>query len=398
VKGYEDFPVLAGVYGSLNRLKHTYQLDEINIPKKYLQATKEGIGPVIVSSGECQEIQWTGDQVDLYKLPIPLHSELDAGQFITAGVQVVKDPETGVHGLGIHRMQLKGRNKLGLWGGNEKRIIRAHLKNEDAGKPTDIAVVIGCEPSVVLGSVARVPHSHDKYDVAGALKGSPVKLVKCKTVDIEVPATAEIIIEGKILPGIREREGPFGEFTGCYSGARQAPVVEVTAVTMRQNPIYQTAFAGMPPSEDQIIMWSARTAVCFEDASRAHPEVKAVNWTVFNGNIYEIVVSIKKRMETEAWNVISQVLSGQALVKTCIVVDDDIDVFNPKEINWALATRVQWVRDLHVFPTMVGATLDPSSKLITQTSKMGIDATIPLEDDRKTYLAIKVPGSDQVTW
>jgi UbiD family decarboxylase len=154
----------------------------------------------------------------------------------------------------------------------------------------------------------------------------------------------------------------------------------------------------MPLTEDQSLMWVGRSAALWKDAQRAHPEVTAVNWNVGSGNMYEVIVSIKKRMETEAWNVISSVLSGPSLVKYCMVVDDDVDIFDQRQLGWVMATRVQPERDVHVFPKMVGALLDPSSSLFSQTSKMGVDATIPLDEERWHYEMVRVPGSDHVTW
>lgn len=257
--------------------------------------------------------------------------------------------------------------------------------------------MIGAPPAYPIAATARVAHHVDKAGVAGALLGHPLEAYRCATVDLTVPA-AELVLEGVLLAGVREEEGPFGEMTGCYSGTRSAPVMEVRAITMGEQPIFQDALTGMPMTEDQTLNWLPRTVAILEDARRVHPEVVAVNWSVEDGEIYRALVGIKKRVETEPWNVIFHVLGGNSLVKTCVVVDEDIDLYDARQVAWAINTRVQPHRDLHVLPTMVGAPLDPSASLPNQTSKLGIDATIPLGEDRAQYERIQVPGVGRVTW
>jgi UbiD family decarboxylase len=398
VAGCPGWTVAGGTFGVLRRLLRAFEWDRVQAMEAYAAAVARPVRAVTVSSPAPQHAQrWEGDEVDLTKLPIPTHSGRDAGPYITAGVQVVRDPVTKIHHLGIHRMQVKGRRRLGFWGGNQRRITRALLQNEERGAPTEIAVVLGAPPAYMVAATARVPHHIDKTGIAGALLGRPMELYPCATVDLEVPA-AEIVLEGVLLAGVREEEGPFGEMTGCYSGTRAAPVMDVRAVVLRERPIFPDALTGMPMTEDQTLMWLPRVVAIRDDARRVHPEVVAANWSVEDGEIYRAVVAIRKRVQTEPWNVISHVLGGNALVKTCVVVDEDIDVFDARQVAWAINTRVQPHRDVHVFPTMVGAPLDPSASLPNQSSKLGIDATIPLGEDRAHYEAIRVPGVNDVAW
>jgi UbiD family decarboxylase len=213
-----------------------------------------------------------------------------------------------------------------------------------------------------------------------------------------VPANAEMVIEGNIRAGERRTEGPFGEFTGCYGRETISPVFEASCITMRRGAIYQDFLTGFPISEDQALMYLPRCAAVYQSAAAVHPDVRAVHWQVDVGNVYGVVVSIRKHVEAEPWNVIASVLAGPALVKQCIVVDDDIDVFDAEAVQWALSTRVQPHRDVHIFPTMVGAPLDPSSPDVRSSSKIGFDATIPFADDRSRYERVRVPGEDSVTW
>lgn len=398
VAGYPGWQVAAGSYGVLRRLLRALGCDQKTAVEKYRAAIAAPIAPARASGpAPHQEVVWEGPDLDLARLPITTHSEKDAGAYITAGVQVVRDANSKMQHLGIHRMQVKGPRRLGFWGGNLRRITRALLANEERGVETEIAVVLGAPPAFTMASTARVAHSVDKTGIAGALAGKPLELYPCRRVAIDVPA-AEIVLEGILLSGVREEEGPFGEFTGCYSGTRKAPVMEVRVVTMRQQPIYQDALTGMPMTEDQTLTWLPRTVAIAEDAGRVHPEIIAVNWAVGDGGIYQAVIAIRKRVETEPWNVISHVLSGNSLVKYCVVVDEDIDVFDAQQVAWAVNTRVQPHRDVHIYPTMVGAPLDPSAPLPNQTSKLGIDATIPAGEERWRYEKIRVPGADKVKW
>ncbi|MBI3059578.1 MAG: UbiD family decarboxylase [Deltaproteobacteria bacterium] len=398
VAGYPGWQVVAGSYGVLRRLLRALDCDQKTAVEKYRAAINNPLAPVRVSGpAPHQAILWEGSDLDLARLPITTHSEKDAAPYITAGVQVVRDANSQMQHLGIHRMQVKGPRRLGFWGGNLRRITRTLLANEERGVETEIAVVLGAPPAFTMASTARVSHHVDKTGIAGALIGKPLEIYPCKRIGVDVPA-AEIVLEGILLSGVREEEGPFGEFTGCYSGKRLAPVMEVRAITMREEPLYQDALTGMPMTEDQTLTWLPRTVAIAEDASRVHPEILAVNWAVGDGGIYQAVIAIRKRVETEPWNVISHVLSGNSLVKYCVVVDDDIDVFDAQQVAWAINTRVQPHRDVHIYPTMVGAPLDPSAPLPNQTSKLGIDATIPAGEERWRYEKIRVPGSDQVKW
>jgi 2,5-furandicarboxylate decarboxylase 1 len=398
VQGHPGWTVAAGVYGTYARLALALGTDVRSVVDLYGKAVREPIPPVIVGDGPVKEVVLRGDQVDCTEFPLVRHSEHDAGRYITSGVAMARDPESGVLGLSIQRMQLKGPRRFGISLPGERRIGRAQAKAEDRGEALPVAIVIGAGPYVDLGSQAKIPHDEAKLGVAGALAGAPVELVKAETCDMEVPARAEIVIEGRILPKVREPEGPFGEVGGTYGLRDNRHVFETTAVTMRRKPIYQTALTGMPTTENHVMAWPAVTEVAKRLAKQACPEVRDVHAI---GPYYMIIVSIKKRLEGEARNVILSVLgptAGAPQAKWVIVVDDDINVRNWDEVLWALYTRVQPERDVMVFPTMVGAPLDPSAPIYRHTSKIGIDATIPLGADRARYARVIVPGSEDVTW
>ncbi len=398
VQGFPGWTVAAGVYGTYSRLALALGTELRSVVDVYGQAVRKPIAPVTVSDGPVKEVVLRGDQVDCTQLPLVRHSEHDAGRYLTAGVAFARDPETGVLGLSIQRMQLKGPRRFGINLPGERRIGRAQAKAEDQGEALPVAVVIGAGPYVDLGSQAKIPHDQAKLGVAGALAGAPVELVKAETGNLEVPADAEIVIEGRILPNVREPEGPFGEVGGTYGTLGDRHVFEATAMTMRRSPIYQTELTGVPTTENHVMAFPAVAEAAKRLAAQACPEVRDVHVV---GPYYVVILSIKKRMEGEARNVILSVLgpiAGAPQAKWVIVVDDDIDVHNWDEVLWALYTRVQPERDVMIFPAMVGAPLDPSAPLYRHTSKIGIDATIPLGADRERFARVRVPGAEDVTW
>ena len=202
--------------------------------ERYLTLEDKRIPPEIVSNAPCKEIKWTGDQVDLSKLPIVTHASKDCGPYVTIGVQVGKDPDTGIRNLSIHRMLVLGKDRLSLWAPADHHLGRMILMAEERKRGLEVATAVGVDPAIVVGSQARVPFGIDEFHVAGGLRGAAVKLTKCETIDVEVPAFAEVVIEGVTIPGERVADGPYGEYPGCYSEAKQAPVLKVTAITMRQ--------------------------------------------------------------------------------------------------------------------------------------------------------------------
>jgi len=275
---------------------------------------------------------------------------------------------------------------------------RAALKAEDRGEPLGVAFVLGAGPYVDLASQAKIPHTHPKLDVAGGLAGRPIDVVPAETVDVEVPADAEIVIEGHLLPHVREPEGPFGEVGGTYGLLDRRHVFEVSAVTMRRRAIYPAVLTGMPTTDNHVMAWPAVCESIRRLAQQACPEVVDVHAI---GPYYIAIVSIRKRLEGEARNVILSVLgptAGAPQAKYCIVVDPDIDVRDLTQVLWALYTRVQPDRDVMVFPAMVGAPLDPSAPIYRHTAKMGFDATMPLGEERERYARVVVPGTDDVSW
>lgn len=397
VKGYPHWRVLGGLFATRELIALALGVPVPELMSRYLLLEEERIAPVLVEGGPVKEVRWQGDEIDLSRLPIVTHSEKDIGPYITIGVQVGKDPDSGARNVSIHRMLLLGKDRLSLWAPPDHHLGRYILKAEDRGKGLEVATAIGVDPAIVIGSQAKVPIGVDEYHVAGGLRGEPVKLTKCDTVDLEVPAAAEIVIEGVTLPGERVADGPYGEYPGCYSEAKQAPVLKVTAITMRRNPIYQTALTGLPVTENHTLIEYADAAVVYREVKKIAPEVKAVHVTPGGTFRHHAVVSIRKRHDEEGRNVIVALLASGVGIKHVVVVDDDIDVYDPVDVEWAISNRMQPDRDIIIIPRLACSTLDPSAPKPRTTAGWGIDATVPI-GERTRFEKVKVPGVERVTY
>ena len=397
VRNFAGWRVLGGLFATRKLIALGLGVPEDQLLDRYLTLEDKRIAPATVSTGPVKEIKWTGADIDLHKLPIVTHAGKDIGAYVTIGVQVGKDPDNGARNLSIHRMLLLGKDRLSLWAPPDHHLGRMILKAEEKKRGLEVATAIGVEPAIVIGSQAKVPYGVDEYHVAGGLRGAPVELVRCETIDVEVPAAAEIVIEGVTVPGERVADGPYGEYPGCYSEAKQAPVLKVTAITMRKNPIYQTALTGMPVTENHTLIEYANAAVIYREAMKIVPEVRDVYVTPGGTFRHHVVVSIKKRHDDEARNLILALLALGIGLKQVTVVDDDIDIRNPTEVEWALSTRMQPDRDLIVIPRLACSTLDPSVPKPRSTAGWGIDATVPVAD-RAKYEKVLIPGVEKIKY
>ncbi len=344
-----------------------------------------------VKSAPAQEV--VHRQVDLGALlPLPTHNEHDRGPYITAGLVIARNPRTGVQNVSIHRLQLSEPNRLGAL------LLPRHTRlfyemAEEGGAPLHVAIVVGLDPLTLLASQAIVPVDHDELEIAGALHGRPLPVVKCLTSELRVPAEAEIVIEGRVLPGVREPEGPFGEFPQYYGAPADRHVIEVDLVTHRKGAIFHTIVGG--GLEHLMLGAIPREATLLAHLKRTFPNVRDVHLSRGGVCRYHLHVQMAKRQEGEAKNVILGAFGGHYDVKQVIVVDEDVDIHDPAEVEWAVATRFQADRDLVVVAETQGSSLDPSTRNGVG-AKMGLDATKPLAADEMTFTRIRVPGEDAV--
>jgi UbiD family decarboxylase len=389
VKGF-SIPVATGVLGASREvyaIALETELDFEKIFQRWSHAQSQPIPPVSVRSGPCQEMTYQGDEVDLFRLPVPIWTvPHDPAPYFTSPYVIARDPETGVTNVGTYRMQLKGKRKTGIYFGNNLQDLRRIIdKNEKKGQATPIAVVLGADPVIGLTSVSKVPFGLDELAVAGGLRGAAVEVVRCKTSDLEVPATAEIVMEGEIPAGVREEEGPFGEYPGYMSQGGASFVFDVKCLTTRRDPIFQAFVSQMPPSESSCIRGFGFGVPIYKKLKYdLGLPITGLHFTTAGASTAYLVISMKKEHEGQpkqaiwaAWAVLPR------FAKFTVVVDDDIDVRDSFAVEWAMSFRVQPARDIFIESNTLSVPLDPSAPVEGPVSderraigsKVGIDAT-----------------------
>lgn len=325
-----------------------------------------------VPSGPVHENVWLRDKVDLGMLPVPRHFLDDAGPYITAGMVAARDPDTGVGNLSYARLQVKGRNRMGISLHSRQHLWDYHRRAKLAAKDLPVAVVIGAHPAVMIAAAAKMGIDEDEYDLSGALLGQPLPIVKCRTVEAFVPANAEIAIEGFISADEEEKEGPFGEYTGYSTNRSTNNVMIATAITMRNNPIYVDIIPGNS-AEHLILGRACKEAWIQRRMKEALPFFMDFHYPS-SGTHFHCYVRIDKTAEGQPNQAAELLLGLDHYVKLVIVVDKDIDPANEPEVLWSLATRMQADRDVNILSGVMCNALDPSSEH-GQGAKLIVDAT-----------------------
>ena len=385
-KGYH-MPVVANLFATRERIAQIAGVASSEFNKAWIQAEANPIPPEIISSGPVQETVVTGDDVDVSALPISRHFEQDAGRYISSGILVCKDPDTGVRNLSYQRMQLKDKNRFGASLHSRGHIWDHLRRSQERGRNLEVAVVIGAHPSVYLAASAKVAMEVDEYDLAGGLLGKPLELVKCRSIDVEVPAEGEIVLEGELLADVHEDEGPFGEYTGYSTHRSTRNVFVVKAITQRTKPIYLDVIPGYS-AEHLLLGRSTKEAHVYKSLKEVVPTLNALNYPK-SGTHFHAYVSMKKTAEGQARHALMLLFGLDSYIKLAVAVDEDIDIFNEEEVLWAIATRFQADTDLFVVPKVICNQLDPSS-VDGMSAKLGIDATKPIEwDVQRTTLPAK---------
>jgi UbiD family decarboxylase len=393
VIGY-DIPVVSGIIRSRERAMmglgaETYR----EIEDKLSAAIAKPIPPKYVKTSPTREVVMTGDDVDLYKLPIPMSSIYDGGPMITAGVVIARDPELGINS-GIYRFLVKEKNLTGIdivTPNNMRLFAQRALERKE---PLPISISIGTHPIEITGAGYRAPLGVDEMAIAGGLRGAPVELAPCSTIDLPYIADAEIVLEAEILPtGWTWPEGRFGEFTRLMGGLHWNPLVRIKAVSMRKDPIYYSLHM---PWENTWLAAPTRYAAIRQALRTAGVQVKDINVTLGGCAFWHAVISIRKQ-PGEAKNALLAALSVMDL-KHVVVVDDDIDIFDPMDVEWAIATRVQGDKDVMIVSDARAKPLDPSlpqgAGIVPTGAKVGIDATIPDGIPKEHYERITYAYAD----
>jgi UbiD family decarboxylase len=373
-----DAPVVTNLFASRARIARMAGAEPGGFNARWNEAMAGLIPPIMVADAPVQEVVETGTEIDAATLPISRHFTDDAGRYVGSGVLICKDPDTGVRNLSYQRMQLKGPNRFGA-SLHSRGHIWEHLQRCEArGRDLEVAVVIGMHPAINLAAAAKVAMEVDELDIAGALLGKPVPLVKCRTIDVEAPADAEYVVEGRLLAGVHEDEGPYGEYTGYSTYRSTRNVFEVTAVTRRLRPIFHDIIPGYS-AEHLLLGRAAREAHVFLRLKEMVPNLKALNYPK-SGTHFHAYLSLAKTSEGQARQALMLLMGLDSYVKLAVAVDEDVDVFNEEEVLWALATRFQADTDMFMVPDVLCNRLDPSSR-DGMSAKLAFDATAPLKPE-----------------
>jgi UbiD family decarboxylase len=388
VEGHK-MPVVTNIAGNRRLLAACLGVDVADLPTAFRERCQRYIPCEVVDAAPWQDVVIEGDEVDLTKLPIPLHFSVDAAPYITAGQIVARDPLTGVDTTGFHRLMLKGKNRLGVSLHSRRRMHEFHRRAAERGENLPAAITLGIHPLHYMGAmVYAYPPQVRKFEIIGGLFGEPYRLAKTGIQDIEVPAGAEIVIEGEILANAKEPEGPFSEFTGYASYRSTENVFVAHRIRMRRDAMFHSIVSGM--SQDHILVSCVtREGEILNTLRRNLPNVTAVHVPHRTCGAFMAIVKMKKTAQGEPQQAIMAALGTEFYTKYVIVVDDDVDIFDMSDVMWAIATRVRAEKDIVLIPGCKGAILDPTSDPETFTvTKMGIDATRPVGKDFAERLTI----------
>ena len=394
VKNYE-IPVLGNAFGSIRRLEigletsdfteigqRIVDMTKMDIPTGFFNKIRKlpelskitDVVPKLEKSGPVTEV--FNDSPSFEKIPILKTWPKDASKFITFGLVATKHPETGIRNLGVYRMQILDKNHALMHWQKHKRGAHHYDISKEKGKKIEAAVIIGSDPATVFSAVAPVPEGLDKYIFSGIVRKKGTKTVKCKTIDLDVPANAEMVLEGYVDPSDIRMEGPFGDHTGYYTPQEPYPTFTLTGIMQKQKPIYLTTIVGKPVLEDafigKVIERSFLPLIRMFQPEVVDFAMPAAGW--FQGLA---VISIKKRYPGQARKVMMGLwgLGQLSLTKIFVVVDDYVDVHNMDDVIWAVTTMTDPAKDIMIIDNVPTDTLDPASRLLNLGSKLGIDAT-----------------------
>lgn len=373
-----NFPVVAGLVSSKELICHSLGIPKEQLLPKLLNSIEHPVTPKVVEKGACQEV--IESNVDLTKLPIMNYTEKDGGKYIASAVSIIKDTQTGARNMCFHRLMFKDKNHF-IARIVENRGTDSALKK--AGGELDIAICLGNSTAILLAAATTLPNGVDELGMANALEKTD--LVKCKSIDLEVPAESEFVFEGRITQE-KATEGPFLDLTGVVDRVRQQPVIEIKCITHRQKPIYQTILAGK--NEHKFLMGMPKEPTIFKEVSKVC-QCKDVYITPGGCSWLHAVVQIKKQNPDDGRKAILAAFEGHKSLKHCVVVDDDINIYDPNDVEWAIATRFQADKNEIICSNQPGSSLDPSGDLSegkkATTAKAGFDATTPIVTTGKGF-------------
>ena len=407
IKGYDQKNVVMNVHGAWRHFALMLDLPmDTPVRQLFEELAKRWdrfpVSPVVVNSSPLKEIIIKKDINILNELPVFRINEHDGGPYLSKAIVVSKDPEDIQNqNLGIYRLQVKDKDRLGIQAAAQHDIGIHLRKAEELNQPLPVAIAIGNDPIITLVGGMPLQYDEGEYEMAGALRGEPAEIIRAETVDLMVPARAEIILEGEIVPRKRVIEGPFGEYTGFYSATMRQAEVKIKAITRRKDPIiFENLYIGKPWSEHDYILGLITSVTIYKQLKAMAPEVVLVNAMYCHG--LGTIISTKSRVAGYGKIVGAKLLAtphGLVYPKVVIIVDEDIDPFNLNEVMWALVTRFRPDRDLVLIPNAPGSTLDPTGYPRGLVTRMIMDATTPVPPDIPLQdLSLITPPEEASGW
>lgn len=394
-----DLPVVMGVFGTRERLAASVGVGKRDLVSHALTTMAGPLPhPVDVQSAPIDEVVALGDDIDLSRLPIGVHSREDAGRYITSGVTVASDPRSGAINTGMYRIMVTGKRTLTVNAAPDHDLGRVFAAASAEGRDVPVAIVIGHHPGYYIASQLKNPVGQDTHHLAGALMSGPLAVTAGRTIDLEVPAEAEIVLEGIVRPADKVSEGPFGEFS-YYYGSAQAPVCEITAIRRRSDAV----FLDLHPTHDEhrcLWLFPGREARLLEAVRRSVPGVGSVR-IPFYGGALSAYIAVRKSREGDGKQAMLAAIASDHFLKHVVVVDDDVDIFDDLEVLWATNVRSQASQDLTVLPGFKGIRMDPSARAAGATGdrvtdKVLLDATRPLVPQFPPRADVAVSGYEEI--
>jgi len=384
--------IVAGVCGTRERLCWALETSQETLYQKIIEAWRKPTQPKVLRGGPVSEVV---ERARLSKLPILTHFERDAGAYITSAIVSARSPDGKIENVSIHRLQVLDDRHLAI------RLVPRHLYKmwetaKEKKESLDVAITVGTHPAVMLAAASPAPFGVSEFSIANTLLNNKMHLVKCEHVHAYAPAEAEIVLEGKILTDREVVEGPLVDITGTYDIERKQPIIELASMMHRRDYIYQALLPS--GAEHKLLMGLPQETMIWEAVSKVVPTVKAVNLSSGGCGWLHAIISIDKLVDGDAKNALAAAFSAHPSLKHAVVVDTDIDVYNPEMVEWAIATRFQASEDLLVIPQARGSTLDPSADQETGlTTKMGVDATRPLTKPKEKFEPARIPSGKRTT-
>jgi UbiD family decarboxylase len=389
VKNHET-RVVANVCGTRKRICAAIDVEQDGLYRKLIDAWRLPKKPKVAGDGAVKEVS----EKDLSKIPVLTHFERDAGPYITSAVVYAKSIDGNVENVSVHRLQVLDKKRLAI------RLVPRHLFRlwqtaKENGRDLEVSISIGVHPAVMLAASSPVPFGVNEFEVANALMNNSLRLIECEHVNAYAPADAELVLEGKISAKEEVAEGPFVDITGTYDIQRRQPVVEVVNVMHRKDYVYQALLPS--GAEHKLLMGLPHEVLIWEAISKVVPKVYAVNLSVGGSGWLHAIISIDKQLDGDGKNALLAAFAAHPSLKHAVVVDSDINVFDPYEVEWAIATRFQASEDVIIMNNVRGSTLDSSADQETGlTSKMGLDATRPYTKPKEKFERAKIPVDKEI--